>query len=891
MPVYGIYRMILEVVGHDQTGSLFKRITAGFGSILQYATAIVGAMVFERIASGIASIVSSTVEAVAYMQQMDLALTQLSAREMVQTGAATSIADAWDKASIKGDELLARLQDIAILSPYTVESVTQTYKMAMAFGFTTDEAMTLTNALLQNAAGIGADNSMLDRMAYNLAQVRLQGKVTALDIRQLALAGFDLMGVLKYVGKQMGVEIKTHLDFNKAINEGKISWGDFTKYFAQYADVNFGGAAERMARTLVGLKSTFHDVFVLTMPMLFGPAAEKITTFLNDILNKFIAFRESGKLQEMSIPITRFVERVLASLDILINFSSSASNKWRAILGYFMPPTKASQIVDTVGTMWRFITRAWNAGAYVVGEVVDNLKKAFVGLQTFWVQNGDKISETIGKIFSSFGKQATGEKAASWIDLIFTPLQNFVAWLIDNGPTITNIIGKVANFISNTLFPAVTTIITFLAGNWQSIALFFGIFKYGVNFLLGAWKAFSALKLVVGSLGMLFSSAAWPIMLIVGAIALLAVAWQNNWGGIQEKVAVVWAWLQPVLMQIWTWLQVNIPIAVAWLANVWSTVLLPAIQVVWNWISTVLFPVLASLWAWLSTNIPLALQTLANFWTNTLMPAAMAVYNYFATNILPILQTIATVVGTVLGAAISFLSSLWTNTLLPALQTVWGFISGTLWPLFQAVAEFLSAVFGLAVQVLAGLFNTYLKPALEKIGDIVGDKVTKKFEALGNLWNNIILPAVKDIIKWWDQHLRPVIETALRGWLENFRSKFDAISKIISGVVGFIKDLTEKIKNVKLPDWIIGHSPSPFELSLMGINNQLDVMTSQRLPATAAMFRRLGASAPAFEGVGTEGGVGGVTVIMNVDSINSNIDVDRMAYSIARSIQRNRGNG
>jgi len=116
--------MILEVVGHDRSGNIFQRILGGFSSILQYATAIIGAQIFYRITEQIGEMIRATVESVAWFQQLELSLATLAAREMVQLSEGTlTVADVFDQAVIKGKELSDTLADIAILSPYTVESV------------------------------------------------------------------------------------------------------------------------------------------------------------------------------------------------------------------------------------------------------------------------------------------------------------------------------------------------------------------------------------------------------------------------------------------------------------------------------------------------------------------------------------------------------------------------------------------------------------------------------------------------------------------------------------------------------------------------------------------------------------------------------------------------
>jgi len=227
----------------------------------------------------------------------------------------TTISEAYPIAQARAKELMNELARLAIVSPYQVEMVNSTFKLAMTFGYTSKEAMSFTKAILNVAAGTGATNEMLHRMAYNFAQIRMVGSVTKMDMRQLAMAGFDLSAVLEYTGKKYGILIKDHLDFNKAIASGKITWQQFTEAFAEYADVNFGGASERMATTLMGLQSTFKDIFALTMPQILRPAMEQVNERLSTMLNLFLDVRDSGVLETWGVQLGVGVKNALAPVD------------------------------------------------------------------------------------------------------------------------------------------------------------------------------------------------------------------------------------------------------------------------------------------------------------------------------------------------------------------------------------------------------------------------------------------------------------------------------------------------------------------------------------------------------------------------------------------------
>lgn len=140
-------------------------------------------------------------------------------------------------------------------------------------------------------------------------------------------------------------------------------------------------------------------------------------------------------------------------------------------------------------------------------------------------------------------------------------------------------------------------------------------------------------------------AALWPILLVMAAVAAIAYlvyeAWTNNWGGIQTKLTALWAQIQPIFAMLIAWLQINIPIALNFLANIWNTVLLPAIMAVWGWMSTVLFPFLQAVGHVISEVIGFAVAVLAALWETTLWPALKKVIGWMETNLLPVVKKVA----------------------------------------------------------------------------------------------------------------------------------------------------------------------------------------------------------------------------------------------------------
>jgi hypothetical protein len=95
----------------------------------------------ERIASGFLEIASSAIDATAQIQMMEVGLSSLISREMVQlSDGIRTVADVLPEAELRAKGVMDELARIAILSPYQLEAVNYTYRMAMAFGYTSKES-------------------------------------------------------------------------------------------------------------------------------------------------------------------------------------------------------------------------------------------------------------------------------------------------------------------------------------------------------------------------------------------------------------------------------------------------------------------------------------------------------------------------------------------------------------------------------------------------------------------------------------------------------------------------------------------------------------------------------------------------------------------------------
>lgn len=182
------------------------------------------------------------------------------------------------------------------------------------------------------------------------------------------------------------------------------------------------------------------------------------------------------------------------------------------------------------------------------------------------------------------------QTVVQWIPIAIRWIQTAFGWLMQNQGVIVGVLAAIgvaiAAFVYTTVIPALIAFITAAAP-------------------------------VIG------------VMLLVAGVAyMLYQAWTNNFGGIQEIVANLWANIQPVFMTVVQWLQTNIPLALQALAGFWQNTLLPAIQAVWSWMQGTLFPFLGALAEVIGAVLGLAVKAVAGIFQNVLVPAIQAVIEW-----------------------------------------------------------------------------------------------------------------------------------------------------------------------------------------------------------------------------------------------------------------------
>jgi hypothetical protein len=125
-----------------------------------------------------------------------------------------------------------------------------------------------------------------------------------------------------------------------------------------------------------------------------------------------------------------------------------------------------------------------------------------------------------------------------------------------------------------------------------------------------------------------------------------------------------------------------------------------------------------------------------------------------------------------------------------------------------------------------------LQPALQRLTEALGLSMDKTSLLEGALWLlERVLNAVSTgleylspLVELWSNNVAWAIEQATI-FIENITSLKDAVGglfDVFDGVIEKVKELGERLPEVKLPAWMIPGSPTPWEIGLRGVAQALD---------------------------------------------------------------------
>jgi len=225
---------------------------------------------------------------------------------------------------------------------------------------------------------------------------------------------------------------------------------------------------------------------------------------------------------------------------------------------------------------------------------------------------------------------------------------------------------------------------------------------------------------------------------LVGAVTLVRTAWQNNFGGIQEKTGAFVSWFTGTAMPGIRDFILNqaIPAAISLgntLSNIWTTVS-PHLTNLYNWfVSTGLPGIQNFISGTVIPGITSFTNTISNIWT-LVEPSLTSFYNWFMTTGLPGIDEFinSTVVPTVTSFTTT-ISNIW-SLIEPTLTSVYDWFMTTGLPL---VNDYISGPFTDTVSAIT--------TALSTIWDTVSPGLTLFQTSIESIFSSILTNAINPV--------------------------------------------------------------------------------------------------------------------------------------------------
>lgn len=160
----------------------------------------------------------------------------------------------------KGSQIFREQQTLALKSPFAVIDLASTTKMLAAYNFEAEELVDVSKRIADISAALGVP---MERLTYNLGQIRAQTVLTARDARDFANAGLSITSELAKMYTEQEQRIVSVGDVMDRMSNKMVSFTDVMKVLNRYTDEGgmFYDFQAKQAETLAGKLSNLTDAY------------------------------------------------------------------------------------------------------------------------------------------------------------------------------------------------------------------------------------------------------------------------------------------------------------------------------------------------------------------------------------------------------------------------------------------------------------------------------------------------------------------------------------------------------------------------------------------------------------------------------------------------------
>ena len=334
-------------------------------------------------------------------------------------------------------QVMSQIQEDAAKTPFDVASLTQANQYLISAGENASYARSTIMALGDAVSATGGGNDELNRMSQNLQQIKNVGKASAADIKQFAMAGIDIYGILADYTEKSTAEVQNMTvtydlltaALQKASEEGgryynametqsqtmsgrietlKDNWSQLLGTLTEGLTETEGKLVTAASGWVQRLQEAFETSGANGLMQAGGHIVDDIATGISDGIPS-LATQAAGAVQNFALYLQDNTGQIVDTGGQLL---TSLAN---GILS--TAPIVANAAVQTVSSLavelWNNADKIFTAGADLLGKLVEgflsltgnvieaigNITAAIVTkiFTTDWVQIGKDIVSSIGQ--------------------------------------------------------------------------------------------------------------------------------------------------------------------------------------------------------------------------------------------------------------------------------------------------------------------------------------------------------------------------------------------------------------------------------------------------------------------------------------------------------------
>jgi tape measure domain-containing protein len=292
------------------------------------------------------------------LQTLTIRLDNLIAMQVREAGLTKDYGASIQIASGYTQELLTWIQKMALATPISIEDISRTVSLGLAMKWSLTSVKELTKSIIDYTATLGMGSEISERIIYNFAQMKMQGKVTGTELRDLGRGAFmpiaTILSImydkLDLVADGMDKTTISFSDFTEQAAAGVVPVEKFFDAFNTYVATAMPDAAYKMNYTFEAVTQNLHDLFkVLLGWNVLGPMIKSITKPLQDFIEKFSSDEVLMKANAIGKAIAFMVDSTLRGFE----YVKAGVSEFIAALG--LPPLTIENVIKSIVKLGLFL--------------------------------------------------------------------------------------------------------------------------------------------------------------------------------------------------------------------------------------------------------------------------------------------------------------------------------------------------------------------------------------------------------------------------------------------------------------------------------------------------------------------------------------------------------